>query len=135
MSTSPPCYPTLQIFVAKVNFNEFLPFLAIRVLMDTTVLQGGGDWGTEGRGLSSAQSQGYFSQVGRVCLIPQARWKSQSWRLSSKISIWEARAQETLLPARVGDQVKGAGIGFSVWSPREESPLKMHLFGISVFRL
>lgn len=102
MSTSAPCYPTLQIFVAEVSFNEFLPFVAIRVLMDTTVLQGGGDWGTEGRGLSSAQSQGYFSGGGKVCLIPQARWKSQSWRMSSKISIWEARAQETLLPARMG---------------------------------
>lgn len=29
MSTSPPCYPTLQIFVAEVSFNEFLLFVAV----------------------------------------------------------------------------------------------------------
>lgn len=82
----------------KVSFNVFLPFTTIRVLIDATVLPG-------------AETGG---QKEEICLllspfleeesvIPEAHWKSQSWRMSSGISIWEAGAQETHLPARFGD--------------------------------
>ena len=49
--------------------------------------------------LSSSSSSPFLEEES---VIPQAHWKSQSWGMSSRISIWEAGAQETLLLARFG---------------------------------